>query len=768
MAINLNESIWGKKDHLIQPSSTSYRHTCILYPYYVATDEYFTEHPQSFVSQRNALYNADHGAEQTTDVSTVDMSICSWSIPTAAAVNHVWYMGRYNDGLISTSNAGLVEVTVDDRQAYPTYFTMGNRNGGYTYLNSYNHLLDGYNYNINIQSNEYRTRINSSFPALSEINTPVASFGYKSALNIVYITCCTETYFYETVEYGDIVNRVPTTVSDSSTYRMTVYNYFHSEINGTKINELFPIVLNVEIVPYFDHANNNVETSNPSREYSLPYIYPMSLVKYRALKDVEETTIFGNNSADAWYNNSHVYRSYGGYLILGMYYSPGNSSAPMSVKGTNALEAIALYTSSNTTSQIQTWNYCRSKQLESKEITKLIRYDSTSCYIRLGYNGLTENEILREAAYQGLWFAADESKISVNLYDVVNGTADLSSATENGKYIFMPKFDEHLVTTGEYVSAYDINSNPLAYSDLVNINWGWRFNLSDDYTYDPTYDPPAPTPDIDDTDVIIRNNYNPYGRFFVPLKKWCMYQQNVEEVVNAINSLYLSNPDGTQWELDFKGSNPADYIISCIATPIQVVHSENPDTFTLGPVDFNGTMTYYRYNDTGFFTFGSVDFPAYGNFLDYPPYTTAELYIPLCGTTDIDPVYFAGHSIEVVMFYDILTGSCAASIYRDSFELYKTINGKCGAEMPLTSLRMGDYQNAVNALHAAQKQNDIRIATSLLTVAASAAAIAAAPPTGGASLIAGAGLLSGIGGVVSATESAKKTEYDITHTQPAI
>lgn len=776
MAINLNESVWGKKEHLVQPTGTSYRHTCILYPYYVATDEYYAEHPISFVSQRNALYNADNGIQQTTDVSTVDMSICSWSIPTAAAVNHVWYMGRYNDDIISTSNAGLVEVTVDDRQSYPTYFTMGNKNGGYTYLNNSSHLLDNYNNNINIQSAEYRTRIGSSFPGLSTINTPIVSFGYKAALNVVYVTCCTETYFYETVEYGDIINRVPTIVTDSSTYRVPLYNYYHNEINGTKINEIYPVVLNVEIVPYFDQANSNVETSNPSRYNNTPYIYPMSFVKYRSLKDIENTTIFGNNSSDPWYNNTHVYLTYGGYLILGMYYSSGNNSAPMATRGTNALEALAAYTSSNTTSQFQTWNYCRSKQLETKEITKLIRYDSTSCYIRLGYKDLTEAEILREAAYQGLWFAADTSKINVNLYDVVNGTADLSSATENGKYIFMPKFDEHLVTTGEYVSAYDINSDPTAYSDLININWGWRFNLSNDYNYDPSYDPPAPPPphpepETEDTGDIANIGFS--RRFGNHLKVWCLYQNQIDTIVSAINDIYQSSSDPVvQWQTDFQGVNPADYIVGFYAMLLTPPRTDTTSTFTLGAVDFDGGISAYRYNfnaaNAGFFTFGEVDIPNYGNFLDYAPYTQLEVYIPLCGTVEVDTAYFMGHKMCIDMYYDVYTMSCVAAIYRISSKgktLYKTVNGTIGAQIPILSKNMGDYQSTIHALESAHRQNENRLITSMMTAGISAAV---AIGSGGAAIPAIAGIGLGGMGMINTLEQQKQIEYQLDHTQPTI
>lgn len=323
--------------------------------------------------------------------------------------------------------------------------------------------------------------------------------------------------------------------------------------------------------------------------------------------------------------------------------------------------------------------------------------------------------------------------------------------------VFLPEFNDAGITTGEYAEGR-------AALRLTNSEW---IDGRTGSGYDP-YAPPSPSEE--DSGYLI----NPFNsnRFTTGLNVWCMYQQDILDVLAGINNLYLTDPEGNEkWQLDFKGSNPDDYIVSCKAMLLDVAHTESTYAFTLGPVQFDG-IGCYKYNGTGSFSFGTIpldgtgDYIPYGDFRDYQPYTTMELYIPLCGTVEIDPEFFVGHSIEIIMMYDIYTGACTAGIYRDNFTLWKAVNGQIGADIPVSALQMGTYQNAIHSLQAAQKQNEIRLASSAITVAAGAAALIAAPATGGTSLIAGAGLISGAAGLLSGVMQEQNYDYQIEHTQP--
>lgn len=348
--------------------------------------------------------------------------------------------------------------------------------------------------------------------------------------------------------------------------------------------------------------------------------------------------------------------------------------------------------------------------------------------------------LIKQIAFLGLPFVIDPDK------------GARGQIGETG--VYLPKFDNKGVTTGEYLDGAESLTLP---------NSQWTDGRESGY------DPNAGEDDDGDTGNI-NNSPNPSNRFGARgLKIWALYQQNVDEVLQRVNELYLDSQTPVEsWQTDFKGVNPSDYIVGLYAMLLNPDKSANTETFQLGVVDFDGELNYYRYNDANYFSCGRITVPAKNNFLDYEPYTTAELYLPLCGTVDIDMKFFAGHEMEIIYYYDPLTMSCTAAIYRISSSgttLYKTANGTIGASIPVTSMQMGTYQNKIHALEAAQKQNEMRLATSALALGIGGAAAVA---TGGASLIAAGGIIGGAATLASGIEQGKNIEYEIEHTPPAI
>lgn len=329
--------------------------------------------------------------------------------------------------------------------------------------------------------------------------------------------------------------------------------------------------------------------------------------------------------------------------------------------------------------------------------------------------------------------------------------------------VSVPIFDSHMITTGRYITGS-------AASQLPNSQWGDIF--SDTMPeYDPNYNPPKPTPSSDDFGDLY--NSGSFNKFPSCLTAYAMSLEKFQSVIQSINTMYQTDPDGVkQWELDFKGSNPSDYIVGAYVSVCNFGLSESTYPITIGPVDLSvavPTMVANKilFTDSGYFDCGSVDIDHfYSDFRDYAPYTQLELYLPLCGTVELDTAYFMGHSVSITYYYDYNTMSCSACIYRDGITLYKVVNGSIGAEIPLTSMRMGDYQNAIHALEQAQKQNEIRMASAMVSMGISAAGLLAAPVTGGASL----GLTAlGLNGVKSGIETVNAIDdisYNIEHKQP--
>lgn len=329
--------------------------------------------------------------------------------------------------------------------------------------------------------------------------------------------------------------------------------------------------------------------------------------------------------------------------------------------------------------------------------------------------------------------------------------------------VSVPVFDSHMITTGRYITGS-------AASQLPNAQWGDIF--SDTMPeYDPDYNPPKPTPSSDDFGDLY--NFGSWNKFPSCLTAYAMNLEKFQSVLQSINSMYQTDPDGVkQWELDFKGSNPSDYIVAAYVSVCNFGLTDTAYPITIGPVNLADTvpsMTAFKiaFGKSGYFDCGSVDIDHfYNDFRDYAPYTQLELYLPLCGNVDLDPAYFMGHSVSITYYYDYNTMSCSACIYRDGITLYKVVNGSIGAEIPLTSMRMGDYQNAIHALEQAQKQNEIRMASAMVSMGISAAGLLAAPATGGTSLGLSALGLSGIKTGIETVNAIDDISYNIEHKQP--
>ena len=366
----------------------------------------------------------------------------------------------------------------------------------------------------------------------------------------------------------------------------------------------------------------------------------------------------------------------------------------------------------------------------------------------------TKDDILKDVAYLGFWFSEDLTTARRAL----TGTGCVDDK------MHIPVFDSKGVTTGEWLSGTDAAGAP-------NAQWGDPFEDS----------PYVPKGNDDDEDFGDLVNASRFGRFPTYLKIWLTDVTEFNEFVSAVNDLYITDPDGVQqWQIDFKGVNPSDYIVAAYVAPFEIPKTSTTFPIQLGVVTFDssivpsGIMAYkYAYLDTdsdgniaGSYDCGNVQIPAYyGDFRDYAPYTSIELYIPMCGTVNLDPEYFVGHSVNVQYFYDVYTMSLSAGIYRDGITLYKVVNGVAGSEIPLTSLRMGDYQNTVHNIEQALKRNEISTAFGALTLGASAAGAVA---TGGASLLTAAGALTGSKGIIQGLDERQDLYYDLNHKQPSI
>lgn len=355
--------------------------------------------------------------------------------------------------------------------------------------------------------------------------------------------------------------------------------------------------------------------------------------------------------------------------------------------------------------------------------------------------------IMRELAYIGLPFVLRRSDVALPF---------------GNEGVYLPVFDSQRCTTGEYVNGADS-------LNLPNANWQWIYQLD--------VLPPDIPPQPNEEDSGDLNNHSSYlHRYANPNAVYALTEQNFLNFINDINGLYLSDPDDTQLKIDFKGSNPNEYIIGAYGIPFPpnyIVPTAPDDSIEIGPVTLPTAKG--KLVDTSITLLrdcGTITIPKhYNDFRDYEPYTQIELYVPLCGSVKLDAALVVGYEIGVEVYYDILTLSATAAIYKygeRGTQLINTINGEIGANLPVTSSAMGSYQNAIKSTENAIKQNNMRIGTAAATTAIGVAGALLAPETGGLSLAAAGATIAGISAIAGNIGKGQQLEYELTHKQPDI
>lgn len=362
--------------------------------------------------------------------------------------------------------------------------------------------------------------------------------------------------------------------------------------------------------------------------------------------------------------------------------------------------------------------------------------------------------ILHEAAFIG--------------FPVITGAGDLDKSIGDNE-VFLPIFDEYLITTGDFKSGSDALSLP---------NATWRDVFSTTMPdYDPSIQPEPPTPSDENDRGDLNNKLTSYDhRYANPNSVYAMTQSNFMKFVNDINGLYLSDPDDTQLKIDFKGSNPNDYVIGVYGIPFlcNYIVPSGPDVAVdVGPVTLPTAEGKLVDTSTSILRdCGSITVPALGDFRDYEPYSQYELYIPMCGTIQLDGAQVAGRTLHIEVYYDIMTMDCTAAVYRDATgggeTLIATVNGTLGASLPLTAARMGDYQNSIKTTQNALKQNEMRTAFGVGGAVIGVAGAALAPETGGLSLALAGAAIAGVSTAASGALTEKQLQYDLTHKQPSV
>lgn len=373
------------------------------------------------------------------------------------------------------------------------------------------------------------------------------------------------------------------------------------------------------------------------------------------------------------------------------------------------------------------------------------------CTVTTIWENATKADVLKEVAYLGFWFC-DDTTTATNAANGQNCVSDK---------MHIPVFDTNGVTTGDYLSGADAAAAAPPDDETAR-------------EIAPDYDPNAGGGDVPEGDSGDLSNVgaprNP--ALFGELTFYAMTASEYYDFINALNNYYIGKtPD--DWTLDFQGVNPSEYILNCYYTwfdlptndtniPIEIGSITLPDV-SARKVQEGDTML--RPNRWQYCDFGVRQIaPIYNDFRDLSPYTEIELYLPLAGTLELETAYVMGHNISIRYYYNVLTMTGVACVYRDNM-LYKTADLQIASQIPLLSTNIGQYQNQIVALENARKQNAIRLTAGAI---ATAAGVGATIATGGAALPALAAIGTGAAALTTGAISQEKLDYDITHAAPSL
>lgn len=172
----------------------------------------------------------------------------------------------------------------------------------------------------------------------------------------------------------------------------------------------------------------------------------------------------------------------------------------------------------------------------------------------------------------------------------------------------------------------------------------------------------------------------------------CTYAVTKANMSNLISKIFDTGTYGQNVVSDEIKTyfNPFEYIVSCQWVPIEITAliGENlPTRIKFGwwecPAN---TATGIEIPMMNVICYADIVLPAALDWTDYnAAWHKMDLYIPGCGTVEIDPIY-TGTTIKCYLHFDVLTGSCVAELRTTDSDLICTMAGQLGVDVRLTQL----------------------------------------------------------------------------------
>lgn len=275
--------------------------------------------------------------------------------------------------------------------------------------------------------------------------------------------------------------------------------------------------------------------------------------------------------------------------------------------------------------------------------------------------------------------------------------ADISDIYSGNKTTYMPIANDGGLFNGVYeVLTTNGTENPNLSPENYNMWNGGVDAPFNDREYDP--DAPESTSEIELTTPTLTaiDSFN---------NSYIINKDNVKTIAQALWAGGQSLIDQVLDSWQIFGEDPINGIVNLMLFPFDV--KEKAQATTQVPVFIGHYTPFNAYkleqNANAHYNLGTFKWmPKFGDsFLDYRPYTEAELYIPYFGTIQLPNEHFLGKYISIELIVDYVTGAATCVIYvteegKKHPVIYK--NATLGIQVPISGMRaQGRLDSFLNA-----------------------------------------------------------------------
>lgn len=212
-----------------------------------------------------------------------------------------------------------------------------------------------------------------------------------------------------------------------------------------------------------------------------------------------------------------------------------------------------------------------------------------------------------------------------------------------------------------------------------------------------SYDPniPIPTDNIDLTQPAM-TAIDAFNRTYI------IDGNSVDDLGALLWSGDQSFLDSVLKSFELYGEKPINGIINLMLFPFDVrekTGATRNETIKIGRYDTQIAAYRLPTNASAIYDFGSFKWvKEFDNFLDFEPFTTAELYVPFFGMFPLQNSHFIGKTIDIKVAVDFITGAATCIIYVSDRGIRHPViykNATLGIQIPVTG---DDVSGRVNTI----------------------------------------------------------------------